>query len=146
MEACRDSKGISTIRNNSRGWGGRLAWPWGVAAQTYMAISIRPGRRGEDAARRGNPETTIFRFLVKSIQRTPERLWKIARGRYGSAATFFTIPFDFSFHKPKLIPYFMAVSREGVQRRGGTSGQRGRIKSSSVFGENVHKLRFLFLF
>lgn len=79
---------------------------WGLQPNIHGNLYKR--QWGEDAARHGNIQTAIFRFLVKSMQRTPEQLWE---DRTRQIFTFSTIPFDFSFHKSRLTPYFMAMSR-----------------------------------
>lgn len=116
MEACRDSKGISTIRNRSLGggvdgWGGCRGLQPNIHGNLYKSEE-----EGEEAARHGNPQTAIFRFLVRSTQRA--RLSN--PGRLHAAGTTLLPPFP-QFHlishfaSRKLTPYFMAVSRKSVQ-------------------------------
>lgn len=62
-------------------------------------------------------------FWLNPTRRTPEQLWQIAATQIRLCLHFFffTIPFDFSFRRPEIIPYFTAVralkGNSGSERR-----------------------------
>lgn len=129
MEACRNSKGTSTIRSSRQvGSGG---WKQ-MATPILPPMPSRGGRMLQDVAtfRRLSSD-----FWLNSSSTRLSNTRRLQQHRWSSAFTVFTIPFDFSFHRPEVIPFFIAMSGEGTskQRVGKSKADMERICTKLLF-------------
>lgn len=74
-------------------------------------------------------------FCLNSSSTRLSNTRRLQQHRWSSAFTVFTIPFDFSFHRPEGIPFFIVVSREGTskQRVGKSKADMERICTKLLF-------------
>lgn len=103
---------------------------WGVETHGNPHKSQAGGRMLQDVA---TFKRLSSDFWLNSSSTRLSKTRRLQQHRCSSAFTVFTIPFDFSFHRPEVIPFFIAVSGEGTKQRVG-------IKIKSRYGESMHKI------
>ena len=107
MEACGESKGISTIRNSSSGGGVDDGWGGHGGLQPNILGNLYKEERGLGAGGCKTWQPSDSNLQISGLIHTPERLRVIAQVRYGFRLHLFSqIPFDFSFHKPRAYSIF----------------------------------------